>query len=468
MNKILLILVLGFLSEKAIAESIKIKKNGILGFLYDYKSEIDDINNNFIFRKETLVLPIKISKRTYDRQIIVKNETGLFIILEGTGIVYKAISSNKDSILFSRIDSTIFFGNSFNSINFSNKDTLFSLGGYGFWKNNGQLRYFKNNEWFILPISQEIPVTNHIYFLNRKKSIIYLFGLPFPNQAEKNSKDEEMKPLVFFLDIKNRENKIVGRIKDNFKSLFTNGSRLWNSTEMNGTILRYNQNVYLVDFENNKIYNSIQSKIFDQICASVHDQSNYIFQIKNTVYFVKNSKNDSIYSISIKRSDFEYFGTEFYSTHELDNKQKKIFVLIALTILTLFGIFILLNILKRIKKYKIFSNIQNNRNLSINEDSNFLMFSDFEKTVINRIIKENIISVEALNHILGLGKKSIEIQKKSRNDVIHRINHKFKVIFNSEAEFIERIRSEEDRRYFKYTINEANQQLFKDHQKKHS
>ena len=106
--------------------------------------------------------------------------------------------------------------------------------------------------------------------------------------------------------------------------------------------------------------------------------------------------------------------------------------------------------------------------MSINEDSNFLMFSDFEKTVINRIIKENIISVEALNHILGLGKKSIEIQKKSRNDVIHRINHKFKVIFNSEAEFIERIRSEEDRRYFKYTINEANQQLFKDHQKKHS
>jgi hypothetical protein len=36
--------------------------------------------------------------------------------------------------------------------------------------------------------------------------------------------------------------------------------------------------------------------------------------------------------------------------------------------------------------------------------------------------------VDALNKILGVGKKSLEIQKKSRNDIINRINHKFKIL----------------------------------------
>ena len=68
-------------------------------------------------------------------------------------------------------------------------------------------------------------------------------------------------------------------------------------------------------------------------------------------------------------------------------------------------------------------------------------------------------SAEDINAALGLGKKTIEIQKKVRTETINRINHKYKIIFNLKNDLIERVRLEEDRRYYMYTINTENKQI---------
>ena len=47
-----------------------------------------------------------------------------------------------------------------------------------------------------------------------------------------------------------------------------------------------------------------------------------------------------------------------------------------------------------------------------------------------------------------------------RTEAINRINHKFNVNFNKETVFIERVRTNEDRRYFNYMINKENANIY--------
>ena len=105
---------------------------------------------------------------------------------------------------------------------------------------------------------------------------------------------------------------------------------------------------------------------------------------------------------------------------------------------------------------------------SNDKNTDEIFFNEIERQIIKAIIektnKNSSLSVEEANAILGLGKKTIEVQKKLRTEAILRINQKFKIIFNIENIFIERLRQEDDRRYFRYYINSENVAIF--HSKK--
>ena len=75
-------------------------------------------------------------------------------------------------------------------------------------------------------------------------------------------------------------------------------------------------------------------------------------------------------------------------------------------------------------------------------------------------IKRTPITVDELNTCLGIKKKTIEIQKRVRTEAINRINHKFNINNNIETIFIERLRSNDDRRFFNYTINKINASIY--------
>ena len=96
-------------------------------------------------------------------------------------------------------------------------------------------------------------------------------------------------------------------------------------------------------------------------------------------------------------------------------------------------------------------------------------FNTIESTLINKLIEksnlESHLTVDEINSLLGIKKKTIEIQKRVRTEAIIRINHKFNVNFNLETTFIERKRSIEDRRYFNYIIIKENAKIFLKHSK---
>jgi hypothetical protein len=155
-------------------------------------------------------------------------------------------------------------------------------------------------------------------------------------------------------------------------------------------------------------------------------------------------------SVKISMDDFTPMNTGFYEPE----RNNKIFYQAGIIVALVAGVIIFIRH-KRKKKQELSAKDDN----SI-ESSDAYSFKSIEidliEKIYNRSLEGKSYSVEDINAALGLSKKSLEIQKKIRTETINRINHRFKIMFNSEDELIERIRLEEDRRFYKYIISEEN------------
>ncbi len=173
-----LFLVIFLLSFNVNAQSYKVPKSELLKFLFKTNSSIPDITS---IDPVYPLLPIRETRLINHRHKLIKNKNGLYVLIDQTGRVYKASNETKDELEFTRIDSTYYWGYNGSSIDFSFKDTLFSFGGGGFWRINGQLRYYSKvfNEWNISPISEEIPTYDYINYLSLKTSSLFYIQRPF-------------------------------------------------------------------------------------------------------------------------------------------------------------------------------------------------------------------------------------------------------------------------------------------------
>jgi hypothetical protein len=443
----------------AISQPVKIKRNQLLNYLLFNIEEIQDVNSNHEKGLYLAELSEDDKNLQYDRQIFIKSNNKLYLLLEGTGRVYLANKLTDDFINFERIDSSLYSGYNFLSINFCYRDTLFSLGGYGFWRFNGQLRYFINGQWSILPLTKEIQQINGLHYAKIADGKIFNIVNEFPNEAEIQAENKSSFTKVIYTDLIRKQSIVLGDINPDFKNMLVESRFLWKSDLLNGIIITYRHNIYLLNFEKNKIYKAKTGKISDQLIANIQYKSGYTFQNADTVYFVKNIDKDKLFYFTVSQSDFEKEGVPIYTplkeTSLLNDR------LLALFIITFIGIIIWGIYRKNISKnIQAFSNQKDNGTRASGGESDPFTFTELEKQIIQTIIQENLVSVDALNKILGVGKKSLEIQKKSRNDIINRINHKFKILGSVDQDFIERIRSEEDKRYFKYHINKQNEQIY--------
>ena len=86
-----------------------------------------------------------------------------------------------------------------------------------------------------------------------------------------------------------------------------------------------------------------------------------------------------------------------------------------------------------------------------NEKLNFK--SEQSKAAVISNKKGRFIDIESLNYILGLSKKSPEIQKKNRSEFLNKLNQKLKEVFNTDDTVIIRVKDEEDKRVFVYQLN---------------
>lgn len=442
-----------------VGQEICIDNNPVLDRLYKDTNSISTIEN-FDIDANPRYLPISEKYIKGYRQRLIKSKKHLYIQIDATGRVYKATSLTAEKICFTRIDSTYFIGYNGDQIVFEQNDTLFALGGEGFWRKNGQLRYYSpiQNEWNILKINKELPVQNMLYHMKDGNTKIYYLQTAFVDQA---TGEVHSKYIITLMDVLNRKNTELGEfnpILSKFLLARFYERRTINAPKLNGTLVAFHpDNIYLFDFENNAVFRLINKQIKDVFFGNSNGiVPLQLFESGDSIFYCNsNDTTLQLHSFPISKNDFV---RESYPLYIKTNKIKDKILLLIPIFLTLLA-FVLAKLYARKKRYA-----SNHFNENVTEKySPDVEFNQIEIELIKKLTSEQVesitLSVEEINAVLGLSKKSIEIQKKIRTETINRINHKFKIIFNSNDQLIERVRQENDRRYYMYSINKENKKI---------
>jgi LPXTG-motif cell wall-anchored protein len=387
-------------------------------------------------------------------QSLIKGENDLFISIEGTGRVYQVTDKKNDSLFIKRLDSTVFFGYNNAAYSFINNDTIMSFGGFGYWRVNGQLRYysFKNREWDIIALNEEIPVSKECVFYDNMLNQLYFLQMPYTDAAINK---EYKQQFIYKLDLVSKRNLLLGELSPEVYSYFPFNLQYLSVqlSSLGGELIVLNgRNIHLFDFQNNKVYTLANKAIEKTIFAS--STGVYIdlaFERNGKLFFSRS--NDPYHQLDSIPISIKDFNIQDYPLYVPVNNYAYIYIGIGIVFISLFGFFIY----RKRKKHNKPNSEEQEYALNDGKENEF---KAHELELIEKIYQISLsgksYSVDDVNQVLGLSKKSLEIQKKIRTETLNKINHRFKMKHETDEDLIERIRSDEDRRFYRYIIREEN------------
>ncbi len=430
--------------------------------LQNFQSQGVTINPNK-FELKIVTLPIEMNCNVGAHHYLwFKNK--LVIQIDGSGKLFE-INPGKSPI---RIDKTCYEGYSFKAFNFVYQDTLYSLGGYGFWVDNGLLRCYdeKNGVWYIATTKKTLAFnTNSVKFyhdLEDKK--IYLIYQNPPLAATDNSQEKNLTFYVQCLDMKTKTwwndpmlfNKAL---EGKLKNLEEFNRAVFNTRQ--GLLLDLEGEFKIFDFKNNKFKDIRHDKKIN-IFNSTYKPFNKIYYSKDSSIHILNSETGEIDSIPFGNEDIINTNIPIYlplpKNENLDDRSKYLISAIAI-ILLLIGFFIF-QFKKMRENIKVLTlKLESNKNSKIsiqNQQSFKANLTEDENKLITLIINNSMeglmTSVNQMNQVMQIEKKSIKIQNNLRASMVLMINKKFMVYSGTQDELLEKRRTEFDKRFFEYTI----------------
>lgn len=362
--------------------------------------------------------------KDFDVSVFYQGDSVMFSI-PGTGQVY---SLYPQQLFVNRLDRTFFRGYNFAANQFMRNDTLYSIGGEGFWLAHSLVTYYnkRTKEWDLLNVQSKNPqpVSQHFSGFSSEKDAFFSAYL-----------DPGKKPLEepihgFIFDFKRRswedQGPITTKLADFGKEQFRTA---WTG---NLLVCFYDPSeILLVDPFQNKLYTyTINTDKFFLPNSTVFYQNGYLYSRQ-----YNNTKNDDLYLLdSIAVVDLlknaQHIGPVYQSVFQR-YRFLALYTLGALLLLVLFFWY------KRKQKSTV-------NQLSEQERGLLGVFTQLK-------IDQQITSVE-LNSILGIHDKSYDNQRQIRNRIISSMNTKVKSVIQGK-ELILRVSSEEDKRMMNYYLN---------------
>lgn len=326
------------------------------------------------------------------------------------------------TISVEKISKGIYHGSTFNRYLFNNENKIYSFGGEGLWASCSKLLEFniKNREWFKIDIKNYPFDASKIissWLINNKLNV--LLSLNGHNQSKKfNFLFGEIDMTTFsFTEI------------GGFSSMYSPDLTFGNKNIIGES------NRYII-YENSSLENCIYAifdkksgeRLFTNLLKDIPciDGNSYVY-LKDSTLFYRNSSNELSSVIINESSIYESFPMkEIYYDRILESRMYKI---------SAYAIgFIILSILIIILIKKI------NLNSYSGDENTF----EIEKRLL--VSKGSTIKREELDELLGIAHLSFDSIKSKRSSMIRTINDNGRLK-------IERIRKEEDKRFFKYSIN---------------
>ncbi len=434
----------------------------------------DTVNNTNITLNNTFSFGLE--NELFTNSNIIKKGKDVYIQPLGTGRLYKA-RLNKGNVTIERIDHTIHSGVNFYAQNFFVKDTLFQVGGLGFWQIRGIINYYstKTNQWELIQANRAVQT----YFDDQKDAVIHFddqrtdpklfvsnsYYYPnYPSSFESSATDS-----CYTFDFNSRTWSTLGKLTPDYKRIF----ELKHSHEMdlhfkNLYIFQSQLDFYWVDFEKNKIglFNSNENNRLRELWLSNYNddkrgiQTGFQFNLGNDIYFIKLNKDNSLHWIKAKL-DLKELNTK--TTFQIYNNSTSILETIrhiyndhkSNIILLLLFLFIVIIIRSNIfKRKRIPKEV-----VTILYDNFFNSLSIIEKELIEALYQSNLkneeLSTKSINKIIGVQQKDTLTQNKSRSDHFIKINQKFKMSTQNTGSLFIKNRDSGDKRQYNYSLNPA-------------
>jgi hypothetical protein len=311
-----------------------------------------------------------------------------------------------------------------------------------------------------LPVYQS-PEKGIIYYTDQEKGKLYLSNsinrLEFPGSLNTSLTD-----TCSVFDFKEKTWKQLGKINPRLKEIAEKSTDL--KTIFGPYIIFHSDlEMYWLNFSTNQfgvLTNDKQAEFREKWLNIYKNSPKYMFQfvMGNHFYLIRIEDNGLLNyeNIDLSMDDFVdanaqsiYSNSLFVSLLQTIEPGRPVIgnVFIILLVLLLFSIYN-----KKIKKKKIPVEVQ-----SILYKNFYSALTAIEKDLIISIyqlqIKNEQISIKAINKIIGVQQKDILTQNKSRSDHFLRINQKFKLATRSSELLIVKQREETDKRIYNYNIN---------------
>ena len=191
-------------------------------------------------------------------QLLIKTDSALYLSFSGSGRIYKLSGEDDSSYIFSRIDLTENINYNLGAHYFSYKDELYSLGGYGFWKTNGNLKFFnpKDKQWDIVPLSEEVipqfyPIEASWFNYTSGKFFVPLQSIVNAGISGTEYVKGKVVPYSYVLNINNKVWEKLGKTNEKIIDIITNGQISFRTQV--GLIILYYDKAYLIDFNKNHV-----------------------------------------------------------------------------------------------------------------------------------------------------------------------------------------------------------------------
>jgi hypothetical protein len=362
--------------------------------------------------------------KDFDVSVFYKGDS-ITISIPGTGQVYQV---NPQTLTIQRLDRTFFRGYNFFASQFMRNDTLFSIGGEGFWSHHSIVTYYntRTHEWDLYKVNTANTQASSRYFSGYSPKYKQFFSanlLPGKEPVDK-------KVQAYFLDFNTHTWIKKGLINPELLAFAKNQFRsVWTGTYL---VCFYGPDeLFLVNPFTNQVFN--YTKHTDKFFldnAQVYYQKGNLYSLQ-----YNNTKTGAAYlldSLSVEKlvKEADLVGPVYLSTFQ---RYRQYFLgLLLLCILSTLGI--------------VFRNKQKNKNK---------LFSDQEEqllTVFSKLDAGQYISSLELNTILQINDKSYDNQRQIRNRIIGSLNNKVQPLVKGK-ELILRVGNEEDKRMMNYYLN---------------
>lgn len=378
-----------------------------------------------------------------------------YFVQSGGGAVY---THSNDSII--RVDNSDEHKLQFGSYIYVKDDTIFNLGGYGYFNNYDKILYYdekRNNEWFLYETKNNIPDPSNEFlkYHDRTNNHIYYFGGKYNLMSNPISKEKTQYNILRFSTI-NKNWETLGKIDLQFSNK-TDYIYNYHNSINNRSFNFFDENyLYVLIYNDLYTFNLRENSftISDFKLDNINQVSPIIYN-KNTkeVMFITKYTLEQYPEISIKKMD-DFLPKDYKEKHYIYSTSNSGW---NYTI-----IFIALIIITTIFYWKKIEALFINKNLILENDNilfngkKILIFDENEEKILKHIINKtnkNGIGTDELFDMIENGSQSFDNKRKKLSVILNNINTKLRAITNIPEDMVQSVPSKEDNRLRNYRLN---------------